>query len=100
MIALDNKDTGSAIAHQLVAPSGKSIPIPQLLSVNQIAMGFNLSTRSIWRLVSKGDLPQPINLGSARRWYTADVENYLQKLTKKRDVIASRRGGGRAITEK
>ena len=65
--------------------AANNIPVPQLVSVEQIAMSLNLCTRSIWRLVGTGDLPQPIYVGSARRWYRSDIESYLRKLTEKRD---------------
>ena len=77
-----------ASAKQLVgfyAAVATSTP-SQLLSVEQIAMKFNLCTRSIWRLVAKGDLPQPILVGAARRWYAADISAYLAKKTAKRDA--------------
>lgn len=88
---------GNAVAtgdRQQIVESAKrfSAPLPELLSVEQIAMKFNLCTRSIWRLVAKGDLPQPILIGSSRRWYAADIDAYLAKQTAKRDGINRRRG--------
>jgi len=60
--------------------------LPELLSVGEIATRFDLCTRSIWRLVAKGELPHPILVGAARRWYAADITSYLQKQTAKRDA--------------
>ena len=72
-------------AKQLVANAG---PLPnhsaQLLTVKQIAMTLNCSTRSVWRLVAEGELPQPMAVGHLRRWNPADIETYL---TGKRDLI-------------
>ena len=55
-----------------------------LLSVEEIAMKLNLCTRSVWRLVAKGELPEPIRVGHSRRWYPADLKAYLEKQTAKR----------------
>jgi predicted DNA-binding transcriptional regulator AlpA len=71
--------------------SSSRMAIPQLLSVEQIAMSLNVCTRSIWRLVGKGDLPQPIKVGHARRWYALDIEMYLKGQTEKRDGMKRRR---------
>ena len=93
MIALNDRDEVFAIAKRMIHQGKPSLmpSVPQLVSVEEIAMKFGLCTRSIWRLVAKGDLPQPILVGSARRWYAADIENYLQMLTEKRDGIQRRR---------
>lgn len=79
---------------QQIVESAKrfNAPLPELLSVEQIAMKFNLCTRSIWRLVAKGELPQPVLVGSARRWFESEVTAYLAKQTAKRDGINRRRG--------
>jgi len=93
-VRANDHDAVYAIAKCLVdGESSSRMAVPQLMSVEEIAMRFNLCTRSIWRLVDAGELPQPIHVGHARRWYAVDVENYLRKLTEKRDGIQRRRRG-------
>ena len=66
--------------------TANSNPIIRLLCVGEIAMILGISTRSVWRLVARGDLPQPVQVGSARRWFESDVTAYLAKQTAKRDA--------------
>ncbi len=56
-------------------------PTQKLLTVKQVAAALGLSTRTVWKLASKGDLPQPLTLGAkARRWPAADVDAYIGRL--------------------
>ena len=48
----------------------------------------NISTRSVRRLIAKGDLPKPVKVLSSPRLYHADVTAYLEKLKQKRDQDA------------
>ena len=60
--------------------------IPALVSVKEIAMRLGINRRSVWRLVASGDLPQPILVGGARRWFESDIVAYLSKQTAERDA--------------
>jgi predicted DNA-binding transcriptional regulator AlpA len=93
MIALNDRDAVFSFAKRMIGQGASPLktPVPQLVSVDEIASRFDLCTRSIWRLVDAGELPQPIHVGHARRWYASDIENYLKLLTEKRDGIQRRR---------
>ena len=52
----------------------------------------NISTRSVRRLIARGDLPQPVKVLSSPRLYHSDVVAYLDGLKQKRDTA---HGNGR-----
>ena len=45
-----------------------------------------ISTRSVRRLIARGDLPQPVKVLSSPRLYHSDVVAYLDGLKQKRDT--------------
>ena len=50
----------------------------RLLNVSEVARILSVSTRTVWRLVSAGELPPPQRIGKRlRRWRAADIENYV-----------------------
>ncbi|MGO8751295.1 MAG: helix-turn-helix transcriptional regulator [Thermoguttaceae bacterium] len=49
-----------------VDPSREMLPL--LLSVDQVGKLLSLSVRSVWRLVSIGELAAPVRIGRASRW--------------------------------
>ncbi len=59
---------------------------PRLLKVSDVARALAVSTRTVWRLVSAGELPPPQKIGKRlRRWKSTDIENYIHgKPTKTR----------------
>ena len=48
----------------------------------------NISTRSVRRLIARGDLPQPVKVLSSPRLYHSDVAAYLEGLKQKRDTAS------------
>ena len=71
----------------LSPPNGSTLRFPNSSRLNKLhSTQFTLCTRSIWRLVAAGELPHPILVGSARRWFESDVTAYLAKQTAKRDA--------------
>ena len=46
----------------------------------------NISTRSVRRLIARGDLPQPVKVLSSPRLYHSDVVAYLDSLKQTRDT--------------
>ncbi|GEM_PF-1793998 len=86
-VAAGDKDAICEAAKQMVEHQKVNMTQPpQLLSVRQVASVFGLCTRSIWRMVANGELPPPILVGGARRWYQADIHAYLAQQTAKRDA--------------
>jgi predicted DNA-binding transcriptional regulator AlpA len=45
----------------------------------------HISTRSVRRLIARGDLPKPVKVLSSPRLYYSDVATYLERLKLKRD---------------
>jgi len=56
-----------------------------LLTVRDVAHLLNVSPRTVWRLVSTGDLPRPIRLGPRTcRWRPADVARLVDESSQNR----------------
>ena len=50
---------------------------PQLLTAKCVAELLQISTRSLWRLLSAGKLLQPVRLGGSVRWRAAEVTRWI-----------------------
>jgi prophage regulatory protein len=50
---------------------------PLLVTASQIAMLMQISTRTLWRLLSGGKIPEPLRIGGAVRWRLDDVKNWI-----------------------
>ncbi|WP_417850279.1 helix-turn-helix transcriptional regulator [Thalassoglobus sp.] len=51
---------------------------PQLLTVDEIGALLKVSNRTIWRMRSSGQLPEPVRVGGGVRWRESDIENWIQ----------------------
>jgi excisionase family DNA binding protein len=49
----------------------------RLISIDELAQLLDLSTRSVWRLRSAGQLPEPVRLGGAVRWRLDEVKQWI-----------------------
>ena len=59
----------------------------RLMDLEEVAEKLgNISTRSVRRLIAKGDLPQPVKVLSSPRLYHSDIVAYLDGLKQKRDT--------------
>ena len=53
----------------------------QQLNVRQVAELLGVHPRTVWRLVSSGDLPEPIRISAkVVRWRVVDLEDHLTGL--------------------
>lgn len=52
--------------------------VPRMINVREVASILSLSTRSVWRLVAKGELPKPARFGRSARWRLADIEACIE----------------------
>ena len=52
----------------------------RLLRVEQVADVLGISKRTVWRLVSAKQLPQPLAIGRCKRWKHGDVEQFISRL--------------------
>lgn len=55
-----------------------------LVHLRYVAARLGLSVRAIYRLVARGDLPKPVKVGGATRFFESDVENYFKTLQSQR----------------
>jgi len=59
----------------------------RLMDLEEVAEQLGrISTRSVRRLIARGDLPQPVKVLSSPRLYHSDVVAYLDALKRKRDT--------------
>ena len=56
------------------------LPLGTWLSARQVLASLGISRRSLDRLLSSGQFPQPIRLGRSMRWREDVIRTYLQKL--------------------
>jgi predicted DNA-binding transcriptional regulator AlpA len=50
---------------------------PLLISAEQLAEKLQISARSVWRLLSKGEIIEPVRFGGTTRWHLAKVEAWI-----------------------
>ena len=63
----------------------------RLMDLEQVAeMLGNISTRSVRRLIARGDLPKPVKVLSSPRLYHSDILAYFERLKAKRAVLNRR----------
>jgi excisionase family DNA binding protein len=56
-----------------------------MLDVKELAEKLRASVRTVWRWVSEGTLPRPVQLGGCTRWFESDIEEFQKKLKEKRN---------------
>lgn len=56
----------------------KGISDARLVSAEELARILAISTRSLWRLRSAGQLPRPVKLGGSIRWRIDEVERWIK----------------------
>lgn len=52
----------------------------RLISIRNVAERLDLSTRAVYRLVAREELPRPVKVGGATRFYESDLAGYLTRL--------------------
>lgn len=55
----------------------KSTMLRELITANQLADMLSISERTLYRLKSIGQLPEPIVLGGSVRWRLAEVREWI-----------------------
>ena len=62
----------------VLAPKGDQ----DLLTSQQVADRLAVSVRTLWRLIARGEFPQPIRYNRKLvRWKSGDVEQYIDSLS-------------------
>jgi prophage regulatory protein len=50
-----------------------------LINAQELAQMLSVSTRTLWRLLSKGELPTPVRLGGSVRWRLDEVRSWIDR---------------------
>lgn len=65
--------------------NGSPVPsIEHLLNMKAVAEILGVSSRSVWRLIARGELPQPLRIGHAVRMPASEVHAYIDRLKESR----------------
>jgi predicted DNA-binding transcriptional regulator AlpA len=59
--------------------------IEAMLDVNRLADKLGASVRTVWRLVSAGVLPKPVQVRRCTRWFESDIEEFQRRLRESRE---------------
>ncbi len=59
--------------------------IETMLDVKNLADKLGASVRTVWRLVSAGVLPKPVQVGRCTRWFESDIEEFQRRLRESRE---------------
>lgn len=49
-----------------------------LIPADQLAKLLQISTRTLWRLLSAGRLPEPVRIGGSVRWRLDQVKQWIE----------------------
>lgn len=66
---------------------GASYSLPggdSLVDLHVVSDRLGVCTRTVHRLIASGELPPPVKVGRASRWFTSDIERYLNRLRQAR----------------
>jgi len=50
---------------------------PKLITVRELSGLLGMSKRTIWRLLSAGQVPQPVRIGRSTRWRLDEVRRWI-----------------------
>lgn len=50
---------------------------PLLATASQVAKLLQISTRTLWRLLSGGKVPEPLRIGGAVRWRLDEMKHWI-----------------------
>jgi excisionase family DNA binding protein len=66
----------------LPMPSAPVERSQDLLTAQQVAHRLSISVRTVWRMLERSELPQPVRYNRKLvRWRTRDIERYVEALT-------------------
>ena len=58
-------------------PGGDRAPARVLITATDLAQMMQISVRTLWRLVSAGQVVEPIRIGGNTRWRLKEVEQWI-----------------------
>ncbi len=50
---------------------------PVLIDAEKLARMMDVSERTLWRWVSRGDVPRPVRIGGSTRWRLAEITEWI-----------------------
>ena len=50
-----------------------------MMTVRDVAGALGVCTRTVRRLIAAGELPAPAKIGRTSKWFSVDIEKYLEK---------------------
>jgi predicted DNA-binding transcriptional regulator AlpA len=59
--------------------------IETMMDAKKLAEMLGASVRTVWRLVSAGILPKPVQVGGSTRWFESDIAEFQRRLKEKRE---------------
>ena len=68
-------------------------PHPQLISVRDLAKILKVSPRSVWRLLSAGQIVPPLRIGGSVRWRYHEVAEWIESGCPSVSSHSTRQGG-------
>ncbi len=63
--------------HEPTAAAPLLVQAPLLVTADEVAGMLDVSTRTLWRLVSARKIVPPLKLGGSTRWRRADIEAWV-----------------------
>jgi len=61
----------------------------RLISLDTVAEYLSVTKRTVYRLIAKGDLPQPLKVGHSVRLSVSDVTEYFERLKLQRQGVTA-----------
>lgn len=65
---------------EIGADQDKFVRSESLVGLRGVAARLAVCTRTVHRLIAQGELPPPVKVGRASRWFVSDVQAYLARL--------------------
>ncbi len=70
----------SSEATQVVGVVGGVGGGDRLVTIAETARRLSVSDRHVWRMISRGELPEPVRVGRSTRLCVSDVDGYVERL--------------------
>ena len=64
-------------ANELSGVLVSTAPAPLLITAEEVAGMLDISTRTLWRLVSGKRIVAPLKIGGSTRWRRAEIETWV-----------------------
>lgn len=51
----------------------------QLLTIREVSQRIGAGRTKLYQLLSQGELPKPVKIGTASRWLDVEIEEFINK---------------------